>query len=162
VSEATVVFVCTGNTCRSPLAMALARRDWPPVVHVTSAGLQAHEDDPAAEAARAVARERGADLSDHRSRRLERTALAGRGWIIGMTRSHVAQLARHVAPDGPMKLGLLGAPGVDLRGRATPEVDEIDDPFGGDRARYRATADRIERLLDAWRPFVAPPEDDPS
>jgi protein-tyrosine-phosphatase len=154
--EATVVFVCTGNTCRSPLAMALARRAWPETIEVTSAGLQAHGGDPAAEPAREVARERGADLSTHRARALTRDVLVGKGWIIGMTRSHVAQLAPHLDPAGPWRLGLMAAPGIDLRGQSTPEVDEIADPIGGDLDRYRLTADQIAHWLEAWTPYVVP------
>lgn len=158
MGESTVVFVCTGNTCRSPLAMALARMQWPATVRVESAGLQAHPGDPATAQALAVARERGADLAAHRSRRLDTGMLGREGWLIGMTRSHVAQLVRHVPVDGPVRLGLLTVPGVDLRGEKTPEAAEVEDPFGGDVALYRATADQIESLLNAWRPHVVPGE----
>lgn len=150
VSQTTVIFVCTGNTCRSPLAMVLARQRWPGEVTVASAGLRALDGEPATVAARAVARELGLDLDAHRSRPLDRRVLERSGWIIGMTRGHVAQLVHHVPPDGPLRLGLLGAPGVDLRGRATPAVEEVGDPFGGELEHYRETAAQIERLLVKW------------
>jgi len=150
----TVVFVCTGNTCRSPLAMALARGLWPDTLTVESAGLQAMDGEPAALPARAVALERGADLDSHRSQPVRRPMLNRPGWFIGMTRSHVAMLSRHLDPSGPVRLGLLGAPGEDLRGRATPEADEVSDPFGGDVERYRVTADQLERWLKAWLPHL--------
>jgi protein-tyrosine phosphatase len=155
VSQTTVVLVCTGNTCRSPLAMVLARQLWPPTVTVESAGLQARPGEPAALPARAVAQERDTDLSAHRSRRLDQRDLVRPGWIIGMTRSHVAMLSRTLDPRGPVRLGLLGAPGVDLRRAATPDVDEVSDPIGGDVERYRATARQLERMLTAWTPFVS-------
>lgn len=158
MSQTTVVLVCTGNTCRSPLAMALAQQLWPDTVTVDSAGLQARPGEPAALPARAVAQERHTDLSAHRARRLDQRDLVRPGWIIGMTRSHVAMLARALDPDGPVRLGLLGAPGVDLRGCATPDVDEVSDPIGGDLERYRATARQLECMLTAWAPFVS--EDD--
>lgn len=151
----TVVLVCTGNTCRSPLAMVLARQLWPDAVTVESAGLQARPGEPAALPARAVALERHADLTTHRSRLLDRGDLARPGWIIGMTRSHVALLARLLDPAGPVRLGLLSVPGVDLRGRPTPVADEVSDPIGGDVERYRSTAEQMVRLLAAWTPIVS-------
>jgi protein arginine phosphatase len=154
VSQTTVVLVCTGNTCRSPLAMVLARQLWPDTVTVDSAGLQAQAGEPAALPARAVAQEWHTDLTAHRARRLDQRELVRPGWIIGLTRSHVAMLARTLDPHGPVRLGLLGAPGVDLRGAATPDVDEVSDPIGGDLERYRATARQLERMLKSWTPFV--------
>jgi protein-tyrosine-phosphatase len=147
----TVVFVCTGNTCRSPLAMALARRAWPSAVRVLSAGLQAMPGMPAAENARQAASERDADLTDHRSRPVDAGLVAEAGWLIGMTRSHVAQLNARLAGRDDVRVGMLGAPGVDLSGRATPDAEEVADPFGGDIDQYRAVADQIERLLAAWQ-----------
>ena len=145
----TVVFVCTGNTCRSPLAMALARRRWPRVRFV-SAGLQAALGMPAAESARTVAAERGGDLSDHAARPLDHELLAGADWVIGMTRSHVALINRAGGADLPARLGLLGAPGQDLRGCPTPAEEEVADPIGGSLETYRTCADQLERLLDGW------------
>lgn len=150
VSQTTVIFVCTGNTCRSPLAMILARRRWRGQVAVASAGLRAHDGEPATVAARAVARELGLDLDEHRSRPVDRRVLERSGWIIGMTRGHVAQLAHHVPLHGSLRLGLLGAPGADLRGGATPAAEEVNDPFGGELEHYRETAAQIERLLVPW------------
>jgi protein-tyrosine-phosphatase len=144
----TVVFVCTGNTCRSPLAMALARRRWPAAT-VLSAGLQALDCQPAAEAAQVVARERGADLGSHRARRLDGELVARADWIIGMTRSHVAQLNAALRGSS-VRVGLLGTPNVDLAGRPTPADEEVADPFGASLETYRTTADQLERLLAAW------------
>jgi len=151
VSPVRVVFVCSGNTCRSPLAMALARRWWPAGVDVRSAGLQAQPGLPATEAARTIAAERGADLSAHSSRPLDGEVIAGADWLIAMTRSHVAQLNARLGPDARVRIGLLGRPDVDLRGQAAPEVEEVDDPFGASLDAYRATADQIERLLRPWQ-----------
>ena len=132
--------------------MALARVRWP--VPVLSAGLSVRAGEPAADHARVVARERGGDLESHRSQVLEQTLVAKADWLIGMTRSHVAIMSRHLDAERGPRLGLLGAPGRDLRGMATPEVEEVADPFGADLATYRATADQISRLLTAWMPFI--------
>jgi len=147
----TVVFVCTGNTCRSPLAMALARREWPAGVVFHSAGLQAVPGQPATEAARLVAAERGSDLAAHRARPLDGTLVAAADWLIGMTRSHVAQLNARLGERDAVRVGLLGWPSVDLRGAPTPDAEEVADPFGDSLESYRATADQIERLLRSWQ-----------
>jgi len=149
LTRKTVVFVCTGNTCRSPLAMALARRRWPQGRFV-SAGLQALAGQPAADHARLVAAERGADLEGHRSQGLDATLLHEAAWVIGMTRSHVAMLNRALGDGVPVRIGLLGAPCRDLRGQPTPDEEEVADPIGGSLETYRTTADQLERLLRGW------------
>ena len=151
----TVVFLCTGNTCRSPLVMALARCRWGQAVQVLSAGLQAMNGQPAADNACVVAIERGADLTDHGSRMLDGELIREADWIIGMTRSHVAMLNARLSEDSEVKLGLLGAPGDDWRHCPTPaSVEEVDDPYGGSLETYRKTADQLTRLLALWDPYV--------
>jgi protein-tyrosine phosphatase len=150
-----VVFVCTGNTCRSPLAAALARQRWPRGPVFLSAGLQAAVGQPAAEPSRQAAEERGADLRGHCSRFLDDEVLASADWLIGMTRSHVAQinarLARHpAAAAAAVRVGLLGSPNENLAGLPAPADEEVADPFGGSVEDYRRVADQLDRLLAAW------------
>ena len=147
----TVVFVCTGNTCRSPLAMALAQRHRPCGTTFHSAGLQAVAGQPATEHARAVANERGVDLDAHRSRRLDGDLVRDADWIIGMTRLHVAWINARLSGSTSVRVGLLGRPGVDLSGRSTPDDEEVADPFGASLDTYRKAADQIERLLEPWQ-----------
>jgi len=151
LSELSVVFVCAGNTCRSPLAMGLARKMWPAGVVFSSAGLLMGPALPAAVPTLAVAGERGVDLSAHRSRSVDAGVMAEADWLIAMTRSQVAQLNARRG-DAPVKIGLLGCPNQDLAGCATPVAEEVDDPYGADLAIYRHTADLLERLLRAWQP----------
>jgi protein-tyrosine-phosphatase len=143
------VFVCTGNTCRSPLAMALARQRWPDL-EIHSAGLQAETGLPAANHAHLAAVERGVDLSTHRSRALDAALVARADWIIGMTRSHVAQLNAGLGDDARVRIGLLGHPNEDLAGKPTPAEEEVADPFGSSLETYRTVTDQIARLLAAW------------
>ena len=74
-----VLFVCSGNTCRSPLAEALFRRlldeSGRNDIEVLSAGTGAYEGSPASEGAYLVAIEAGLDLSAHRARLLDREAI---------------------------------------------------------------------------------------
>jgi protein-tyrosine-phosphatase len=150
VGQRVVLFLCSGNTCRSPLAQALARRRWPPHLVVRSAGLGAAPGQPASPGAVEVAAELGADLVEHRSQALTPRLLAEADWVIGMTRAQVATLKARFGPQLRGRVGLLGAPGVDLREVATPPVEEIRDPFGGVVDDYRAIAQQIDRLLAAW------------
>lgn len=150
MKHATVVFVCTGNTCRSPLAMVLARLRWPAGVEFLSAGLQAEAGRPAAENARLVAAERGGSLADFEARRLDAQLVARADWFVGMTRSHVAQLNARLGAQAGVRVGLLGHPNCNLFGTGTPVEEEVADPIGGSLATYRTVADQLERLLAAW------------
>src|SRR5262249_55498338 len=97
-SACLVVFVCTGNTCRSPLAEALFRRrlaerrgwaaDELPArgFYVLSAGRAAGAGGPAAAEAVEVARAYGADLAAHQSRPLTADLAAQADYLVAMTR----------------------------------------------------------------------------
>jgi protein-tyrosine-phosphatase len=152
VEPQVVLFLCTGNTCRSPLAEALARQRYGESGSVfLSAGLLAASGQPASAGALQVAEEMGLSLDDHRSRPLTHELLEGVDWVICMTRSHVALFCRRL-PEFAGRLGLLGAPGFALADQTTPAaVEEIKDPFGGPLDSYRAMGAQIDRLLCNWR-----------
>jgi protein-tyrosine-phosphatase len=116
-----VLFVCTGNTCRSPFAEAVARREGH--VDVESAGLGAYAGDQPPEDAIVLARELGYDLSSHRARCLTEDILELADVVVGMTATHVAALGE-------------GA-------RLLREAD-LDDPIGRGRGVYRRVYAQIE------------------
>lgn len=66
-----ILFVCTGNTCRSPMAEAIAKSIAWSGIEVSSAGIHALEGDKASEQAIAVMAEKGIDLSKHRAERIK-------------------------------------------------------------------------------------------
>jgi protein-tyrosine phosphatase len=125
-----VLVVCTGNTCRSPLAETLIRaalrsND----VTVTSAGTGAWEGAPASDGAYLVALENGLDLSGHHARLLTRELVASADLILTMSRHHAARVADL---GGAGRVHLLS----EFAGRSGAQT-EVTDPFGGDLDGYR-------------------------
>ncbi len=150
-----VLFVCAGNTCRSPLAAAAAGRRLGGLgVEFASAGLSALPGRPASEGSLLVAATLGLDLEGHRSHAVTAEAVAEADWVIAMTRGQVEQIARRF-PGRRGRLGLLGLPGIDLGREDQPGGADVVDPIGGSLGDYQAMAAQIERLLEDWRAPLA-------
>jgi protein-tyrosine-phosphatase len=137
-----VLFVCTGNICRSPLAASLLERalqERDLEVTVTSAGTGAWDGAPASEGAYLVGLERGLDLSGHRARLLTRELVEQADLILTMARHHRARVDEL---GGEGRVFVLG----EYAGRGD---DEVSDPFGGDLGVYRDTCQELEALSAA-------------
>jgi len=131
-----LLLVCTGNTCRSPMAEAIARdllRGDDRAI-IGSAGVTAGDGAAATPEAVAAAGELGLDLSGHRSRPLTPRRVAEADRILTMTAAH-RDLVLRAVPEAADRTSVLDQDG------------DIADPFGGTLADYRVTAEQIKTAL---------------
>ncbi len=141
-SPTIVLFVCTGNTCRSPMAEHLLRhlgRSFDGL-RVGSAGLFANPGSPASAQSVEVMKEKGLDLSGHRSRLLDSELISTADLLIPLTQAH-RDLILEAAPDAGARTRTLHSFGAAQQSR------DVADPYGGSLQSYRRTRDEIESAL---------------
>src|SRR5678816_3601079 len=155
----TVLFVCTGNVCRSPMAEGLFRHavEGRGQYRVISAGLGAMEGQPPSPYAVQAVRELGIDISNQRSRMLTPELVETADFIFGMTHSHIDTVML-LYPHAAEKTFLLR------------EFDEtldlfekdISDPIGGSYEVYLNCRDQIEQGIVSLLRFLDQSEAAPS
>jgi protein-tyrosine phosphatase len=140
-----VLVVCTGNICRSPMAAGLLRHRSPEsiknLVAISSAGTSALHGNQAEPFAVRTMASIGVEIGDHRARQLDAGMLRGADLIVTMEQAHVVTIRRML---------LLGKPQVNILGEfgPHPESPEIDDPYGGPLEAYRRCLDVISPCID--------------
>ena len=176
ISAPTVLFVCTGNVCRSPymeysLRALLTDRGGAESISIGSAGTRALEGHGVAAPMSQRLRDRGIDASDFRATGLRREMLEAAAIVVTATREHRRQVVQYsheaadrtftltqlsrllmAAPSGVMESGsvadLVSAAHAGRgRSRVGAADDDLEDPWRRSRRTYRRVADRIDDLL---------------
>lgn len=128
-----IIFICTGNTCRSPMAEAMFREglteDEKEKYEIKSFGLAAFGGEPASDYAVAVMQQSNIDISGHRSTPLNRYALAEAELVVCMTEAHGNVLLQVGVP--PERLIIF----------------DIPDPYKGTLEDYQRCAEKIKQEL---------------
>ena len=128
-----IIFICTGNTCRSPMAEGLFRAhggEDKTGLTAASAGLFTQDGMPASQNAVAAVAELGADITAHRSRMLTPDMARDARYLVCMTGAHYDRLCE-LFPECADKIFTL-------------TKQDISDPFGGDLETYRRAAAEID------------------
>ncbi|OXI18967.1 low molecular weight protein-tyrosine-phosphatase [Burkholderia sp. AU15512] len=148
---ATLLVVCVGNVCRSPMAQALLGARLPGV-DVRSAGIGALDGQPADPLAIDLMRERGLDLAPHRARQVSSRHITRADLILTMDLEQKRWLERR----HPFLCGRVFRLGAAAHGF------DIPDPYLGPRASFEHSLRLIERGVDAWCARIAPAASSPT
>ena len=140
------LFVCTGNTCRSPMAAGIFRKYLSEKLQcevdqldkmgykLSSAGIIDLEGSPASAEARTACAAKGIDITTHRSKVLSKELIEENDFIFAMGRTHVERVTA-LSPEAANKCILMA------------ENKDIPDPIGQGQQVFNSCADLIEKAV---------------
>lgn len=139
-----VIFVCTGNICRSPMAEGLLRHRAPASMSlsVSSAGLAAGQNMPPSQNSITAMRELGIDISQQRSRNLDAGSVEAADFLLVMTYGHLDAILM-LYPEAAEKTFLVRHFMLNLK----PLERDISDPIGQSLDVYRRCRDEIDEAI---------------
>ena len=139
-----ILFVCTGNTCRSPMAQAIATSIFKEEnldILVASAGIMAFGSHPASANAALAMENLGLNIATHMSTQLTADTLQGVQLVLAMTQGHL-QAIKSLVPRA----------NVYTLAQYANSTGDIADPYGGSLAIYTQCATQIHTLLNTAMP----------
>ncbi len=145
-----IVYVCTGNICRTPMAVALTQKkikeeNLTNIIEVDSVGVWAADGAPASENTRRVCQEQGLDCSQHRAKSVDLLTLKDADLVLCMAEKHKRDLLA-IFPHYKQKIYTL----KEFAHPAPPVHRSIDDPYGLKIEAYRRTFQEIAGEVDRF------------
>ncbi|MGG1677920.1 low molecular weight protein arginine phosphatase [Neobacillus sp. NRS-1170] len=135
-----ILFVCTGNTCRSPMAEAILRHKKIDGMEVRSAGIYAAHGSEASAHAKQVLDDNKV-AHNHRSTLLTNQGVDWADLILTMTSSHKFSIQQQY-PHSTTKVFTL----KEYTGE--PFDHDVIDPYGGNLAQYKETFNQLDKLIE--------------
>ncbi|HHW09332.1 MAG TPA: low molecular weight protein arginine phosphatase [Firmicutes bacterium] len=140
-----IIFICTGNTCRSPMAAALFARQAKEAgldITVSSAGVGAFDGQPASSGARNAMKAYNINLETHKARRWRSSDSSSYDLYLTMTARH----RQHILKEYPQLAGRVFTL-KEFVGESRNQNSDVQDPFGGDDEVYKASAAELDALI---------------
>ncbi len=146
-----ILFVCLGNTCRSPIAEGLGKKraaghglnEW----EIESAGTLGLIGEPASENAILACEEMGVNIGGHRSRGVTPELLRSFDYVFGMENAQI-DYCKELAPGISSRIFLIGGFGSGAKN------EEVPDPVGSDLRNFRKTRDLIREHIERIFPEI--------
>ena len=147
-----ILFVCTGNTCRSSMAEGIfknmLKNNNIDNINVSSAGISAFEGDRANEKAINVLKKHDIDISNHRARQLTNSIIKSSDLILAMTDGHKRSIQKY-SPESSNKVFTLKEYAGKSIGENMDNMNlNIDDPYGMDYYVYEFVMEEIKNEIE--------------